>query len=146
QVLRVLYRLAEAHTRRGEYDQAYAAAARQVALDPWREEAHRQAMLALALSGQRSEALAHYARCRQVLVESLGTEPAAETVALYEQIQQDGALRAGPAGHGQAPRPARAVPLHHVPPQFTPFVGRARELRQIQEHLLDPACRLLTVL
>jgi DNA-binding SARP family transcriptional activator len=45
-------------------------------------------MQALAWSGQRGEALAYYAHCRQLLAESLGVEPEAETVALYERIQR----------------------------------------------------------
>jgi DNA-binding SARP family transcriptional activator len=35
-------------------------AGQSLAIDPWREEAHRQLMLALARSGQRSAALAQY--------------------------------------------------------------------------------------
>jgi len=49
--MQALYPPAEAYTRREEYEQAYLAAARQAALDPCREEAHRQMMRALALSG-----------------------------------------------------------------------------------------------
>src|SRR5262249_23458065 len=31
------------------------------------------------------------------------------------------------------------------PEQLTPFVGRASELAQLNDHLNDPACRLLTI-
>jgi len=144
QALRTLSTLADAETLRGAYEQAQAYAARQLALDPCREEAHRQAMRALALAGQRSAALAQYAACRRRLDETLGVEPETETVALYERIQQGRAPDGADAEPGQPP--LGAVPLVHLPPQVTPFIGRARELRQIQERLLDPACRLLTVL
>jgi len=144
QALRALSALADAETLRGAYEQARAYAARQLALDPCREEAHRQAMRALALAGQRSAALAQYAACRRLLDETLGVEPETETVALYRRIQQGRAPDGADAEPGQPP--LGAVPLVHLPPQVTPFIGRARELRQIQERLLDPACRLLTVL
>lgn len=38
-----------------------------------------------------------------------------------------------------------AAVTHNLPPQPTPLVGRANELRQIGERLDDPACRLLTL-
>jgi DNA-binding SARP family transcriptional activator len=46
--LQALFDLAQAHLEREEYQQAYAYAARQVELDAGREEAHRQAIRALA--------------------------------------------------------------------------------------------------
>ena len=39
----------------------------------------------------RSAALVQYEKCRQILIEELGVEPAAKTAALYERIR-DGAL------------------------------------------------------
>jgi DNA-binding SARP family transcriptional activator len=44
-------------------------------------------MRALALTEQRSTALAQYETCLRVLAEELGAEPAEETSALYEQIK-----------------------------------------------------------
>jgi DNA-binding SARP family transcriptional activator len=51
--LDTLYHLAQYHYRRGEYDRALDYARRQLALEPWREEAHRQVMSSLAHSGQQ---------------------------------------------------------------------------------------------
>jgi DNA-binding SARP family transcriptional activator len=62
---------------------------RMLELDPWREEAHRQMMRALALDGQRSVALAQYDTCKRVLAEELDVEPSAETRELYENIRLD---------------------------------------------------------
>ncbi|MFZ4656061.1 MAG: eIF2A-related protein [Caldilineaceae bacterium] len=59
-----------------------------LALEPWREEAHRHKLRFLAWDGQRQAALDHYQRCRQLLKEELGAAPDAETVALVEQIQR----------------------------------------------------------
>ncbi|HUM71931.1 MAG TPA: BTAD domain-containing putative transcriptional regulator, partial [Chloroflexota bacterium] len=84
--LHVLHSLAEHHLQRGEYGRAIDAATRLLALEPWREEAHRQLMLAQLRSGQRSAALAQYETCRRLLAAELGVEPSAETITLYERI------------------------------------------------------------
>ncbi len=36
-------------------------------------------------------------------------------------------------------------PFPHLPQQRTPFIGRAREIAELQQLLNDPACRLLTL-
>jgi transcriptional regulator with XRE-family HTH domain len=40
---------------------------------------------------------------------------------------------------------ATVISRHNLPPQPTPFIGRADELAEIAERLTDPACRLLTL-
>ncbi len=87
EALDALYHLTQHFEWRGDYVQALQHAQRQLELDPWREEAHRQAMRAMALTEQRSAALAQYEACRRILAEELGAEPAEETTALYEQIK-----------------------------------------------------------
>jgi oligopeptide transport system substrate-binding protein len=83
EALRTLVRL---HRARGEYAAAVAYAQQLLTLDPWREEAHRELMRLLALSGQRSAALAQYETCRRVLETELGLEPLEETTALYRRL------------------------------------------------------------
>ena len=87
EALNALYHLTQHFEWRGDYTQALHYAQRQLELDPWREEAHRQIMRALALTEQRSAALAQYETCCRALAQELGAEPAAETTALYEQIK-----------------------------------------------------------
>jgi predicted ATPase/DNA-binding SARP family transcriptional activator/Tfp pilus assembly protein PilF len=132
EAMEALIHLANYHERRGEIRQARRYARRQVELEPWREEAHRQLMRLLALDGQRSAALAQYEACRETLAEELRVEPTDETTALYESI------RAG-----------RAIPLpfpsRSLPPSPTPFVGREEELSELAELLADPDCRLVTL-
>jgi len=53
QALEILSRLAACHERRAEYELTLRYARRQLELEVWQEEAHRQAMRALALSGRR---------------------------------------------------------------------------------------------
>ncbi|MCP4540540.1 MAG: tetratricopeptide repeat protein [Chloroflexi bacterium] len=132
QAMEAFYHLAVCHNQRGEYKQAQHYARRQLKLESWREEAHRQLMVALALSGQRSAALAQYETCRHILSEELGVEPEPETITLYEQIR-DGSLIID------------KTPPHNLPAQLTHLVGRKTELDQITEHLNALNYRLLTL-
>lgn len=79
--------LTDHHEQRYEYQQALPFARRQVELEPWLEEAHRQLMRLLALDGQRSAALAQYETCRRLLARELDVEPTQETSQLYEAIR-----------------------------------------------------------
>jgi DNA-binding SARP family transcriptional activator len=129
--------LASYYERRGEYAHAQQQAQRQLELDPWREESHRQLMRVLAAGGERSAALVQYATCRRILAAELGVAPEVATTALYDSIQR-----------GSEVAPPHAVQLAnilaaHTPP--TPLLGRATELAQLAEHLEDRNCRLLTL-
>jgi DNA-binding SARP family transcriptional activator len=70
-MMALLQRLADLHAGRGDWEKAQAYVRHQLEIEPWNEDAHRQLMLALALGGQRSAALAHEA-CRQLLASELG--------------------------------------------------------------------------
>ena len=98
-------------------------------------------MRALALSRQRSAALAQYKTCCQVLAAELGVEPEAETTALYERIR-DGEI--GRWGDGEI-SPHSPTPHHNLPTPLTPFVGRGEELAHLAERLASLNCRLLTL-
>ena len=128
QALRVLHILTTHHTTHGEYARGIDYAKQLLALDPWREEAHRELMLLYARTGQRSAALGQYEICRRVLQEQMGVEPDAATVALAERI-----------------RAARSAPPRNLPAQPTSFVGRAEDIAQIESRLLKPECRMLTL-
>ena len=75
------------HTAAGEYDVGLAINRYLLTLEPWREEAHRQRMILLAASGQRSAALMQYEICCQTLEEELDVPPMNETTSLYRQIK-----------------------------------------------------------
>jgi DNA-binding SARP family transcriptional activator len=69
-------------------DQAVAETGHQLLrLDNLREDWYRAVMRAYARLGKRDAALVQFERCRQILVEELGVEPAEETTALVGQIQ-----------------------------------------------------------
>jgi Bacterial transcriptional activator domain/AAA domain len=124
------------HDQQGDYAALARDARRQIELESWREQAHRQLMRALAAIGDRTAALAAYERCRQVLEAELGVEPDEETRALYERIST-GEL--SPL-ISRAPAPALRSPAH-----LTPFVGRERELAEIVARLRQADMRLLTL-
>ena len=90
-LLALLDRLTSLQLRAGETGEAARWARRQLELEPYREQAHRQLMRALALGGERATALAHFDSCRRLLAEELGCEPEDETQALIAQIR-DGSL------------------------------------------------------
>jgi DNA-binding SARP family transcriptional activator/predicted ATPase len=136
QAVSALGQLANALADRGEVEPALLHAGRMTALDPLREEAHRLLMQLLAQKGQYGNALAQYEICRALLQDELGVDPSAETTALFHKIQEEQqGFRAdsGPAA------------LHNFPAQFTPFVGREKELGTIEEWFLDGESRLLTL-
>ena len=124
-VMVALSRLARCYEQRGDYESALRHAWRQVELEPWQEEGHQQVMRLLALSGQRSAALAQYEACRRLLAEELGVEPSRETTVLYQQIR-DGLLPPS----APAPLPLR-TPAPLPPSTPAPFVARERELAQL---------------
>ncbi|NIT61417.1 MAG: SARP family transcriptional regulator, partial [Aliifodinibius sp.] len=106
--------LAAASEVSGDYEQARYYASKQLMLEPWRENAYRQLMRALALNGRRAEALAQYENCRQILWDELEVEPAPETQQLFEAIKNDKLV----------PQESRTqTQLHHFPTPFTPFIG-----------------------
>jgi DNA-binding SARP family transcriptional activator len=73
--LDVFHNLASYYERRGLLDRVQYYALRLLELDPLREEAHRQIMLALTRAGQRAAALARYETCRRLLANELAVEP-----------------------------------------------------------------------
>lgn len=125
---RALHTLTQFHLARGDSASAIDTATRLLGIDSWREEAHRQLMLALARSGQRSAALAQYETCHKILEKELGVKPSAETTRLYERIRAAGeSLR------------------HTLPAASAPLIGRDQELGEVVTRLRDPYCRLLTL-
>src|SRR5579859_1089472 len=142
QMMQTLGRLADYYEEVGEHEQSLGVVWRQLKLEPWHEEAHRQAMRLLSRTGQRSAALAQYAACRQALAGELALAPARETTALYERIRD-----AEPAPGGGAPPPSEPLPggSAFYPLAATPLIGREAEVTAVVEQLLRDDVRLLTI-
>ncbi|MGE5124630.1 MAG: AfsR/SARP family transcriptional regulator, partial [Acidobacteriaceae bacterium] len=139
-ILRAHSYLTNYYEMRGDFQVAQRHAARQLELDPWREEAYRQLMRVLALIGERNAALSQYDTCRRVLAEELDVEPSAETRELYELIKQ-GAIKP----QAMEPGPASPPPARNLPIQLTPFIGRETELRQLGDLIRNPECRCISL-
>ncbi|MDF1512348.1 MAG: BTAD domain-containing putative transcriptional regulator [Anaerolineae bacterium] len=85
--LNVFEHLSQTYLISGEYDRALVYAQRQLTLDNLYEPAYRSAMIALAVQGQRSAALAQYDTCVKNLRDDLDVNPEPATIALYETIR-----------------------------------------------------------
>jgi len=131
EAIETLFTLTDYYTRRGDLSRARQCARRQVELEPWREEAHRQLMRLLAMEGERSAALAQYETCRRILQQELGVEPMKETTALFEAIKRE-EVQAMESDNGLPALPTR-------------FVGRETELAELAEWLSAPDRRLITL-
>lgn len=132
QMLSALSHLIAHYETTGNATQAIAHAQRLVRLEPWQESAQRALMRLWAAGGQRVLALKQYETCRALLAAEVGIEPEAETTALYQ------AIKAG------RPVAANAWPFT-LPQPLTPFIGRTAELARLQDWLLNPDTRLLTL-
>ena len=132
--LQALHRLAVHHGQQGRAGLVAGIdyTTRLLAMEPWREDAHRQLMLLLARGGQRGAALAQYETCCRVLAEELGVEPGAETAALAEAIKtgqiESEPLEASAATQvGPVPKP---VPKRRF---AASLVGRAAEMQALRQ-------------
>jgi predicted ATPase len=89
---------------------------------PFRERLWRHLMLALYRAGRQADALAAYHRARAALDENLGLEPGDELRELEAAILRQDVPSAD----------SRRQPTAGVPAQLTSFVGRTRELDEVQ--------------
>jgi WD40 repeat protein/DNA-binding SARP family transcriptional activator len=149
QALMALDSLVTAYETQGDDLLAHRYASRQLALDPYREAAHRQLMRILARRGLQSEALAQYERCRRLLGQELGMEPTAETIALAEQIRASGVDAQPAASEPRAPaeQPAqRPTAAWLEAPEIPKVYGRETELAALERWLLYERCRVVALL
>jgi hypothetical protein len=128
QVMDALATLTTCHEQRGGFTQAIQHAQQQLAYEPWLEETHRQLMMLLARTGQRSLALKQYQQCRTIMQQELNTAVSPETETLSQQIK----LRPN-------------FSLQNLPLALTPFIGRQKEMTTLTSWLTDTAVRLITI-
>jgi DNA-binding SARP family transcriptional activator/predicted ATPase len=141
--IEVLSTLAEIYIFHEEYANAEKVIDRQLEMDDLLENAHRQRMEVLALSGRRLEALRHYQEYRSKLADELGEPPSSAVARLYDRIREEGLSPERSQPH-QVMSEARP-PRHNLVPQLTPFIGRQRELEQLDELLGNPNNRLISI-
>ena len=141
--LDLLLDFAGACEERGDLGRAVETLQVAVAQEPTLEEAHAGLMRLYALLGQDGEALFQYERLREALYTRLGTEPGMATRRVREDIAAGrlSTTRAQPAGPSREEEPAAGE--HNLPAPRSSFVGRERELVEIERTLA--MTRLLTL-
>ncbi len=131
-----LRRLVRLHLEAGRYPLSMQYIRQLLRIDPYSEEEHRDLMQVYALSGRRSRALAHYQELSRQLERELGVEPAEETRALAQRIENEEIVPAQPS-----PELSPSAPR-------IPFVEREAELARLEESwaaVLRGSCRLTLV-
>jgi predicted ATPase/DNA-binding SARP family transcriptional activator len=127
-----LSELARLYAAEGNLEAALGSLRALIELDPTDEAAAGRIMRLEARAGRRGAAHQQYEALRGALRRELNVEPGEEVTRLARDII-DGRL--DPLGE----RPSTS----NIPAQFTSFIGRQRELREVQRLLL--ASRLLTL-
>jgi len=141
QILAALDRLAASFKDLGDHQKALHHLRKLVELEPWHENAQRELMQLLAVSGNRAEALAHFEAFRGLLSQELAVEPEPATTNLFQEIR-DGKL------HESISTPAYSVDFTSALPSFLGediereidrpvFVGRVNQLNVLQSHLSE---------
>ncbi|MCB0189362.1 MAG: hypothetical protein KDE31_34060, partial [Caldilineaceae bacterium] len=160
-VSHAMHRLVAYYLDTGLWHEGLQLTQRLLAMENWDEAAHRQQMRLLVANGQRGAALTQYERCRHILQEELGIEPAQETQALYRSIQTGELGAQLQTQQVKAPLIQEYVQdgvsignvgtlygLQHdlaAVPQQALFIGRQTELRQLEDAVLRQHKRLLAV-
>ena len=127
--LQAFARLLGHHRKTGALEAAAQTALRLLALDPLEESVHRVLMRTYVELGRRAAALRQYQACVSVLQREFGTEPDAETRALYRAIVSERVATAVKA----PPHTVEAPPRVAVSP--APLVGRTLETTLLHEAL-----------
>jgi len=130
--LETLLQLTQAKRSRSEYARAIELAQKILISDAANERAHQHLMFCYLATGKRSEALKQYKECERALEIELDVEPAPETTALFEWIQQTPSERKSPVAL-----------ITNLPIPLSSFVGRKQEMTEIKRWL--SRTRLLTL-
>jgi predicted ATPase/DNA-binding SARP family transcriptional activator len=163
--LTLLNRLAQLLEREGNRDAASETLRELLRHDPADENAHRTLMRLYAVDDQRRMALRQYERLRTALAREMEVEPSDESRRLYREILQGRIRPAAPtiavsaATSRDVARDSPVAPLEssrplahriagrrrdNLPIQLSSFVGREREMREIQRLLAGSRVLTLT--
>lgn len=115
----------------GRHAQVTPELSRLIADHPLREGLWGLLMQAMEGAGRHAEALAAYARAKEVIAGELGVDPGEPLQRLYQQIlTEDTRRRRGPAAGRQAgPAPPRPAPPMQLPADITDFTGRDQDVK-----------------
>jgi predicted ATPase/DNA-binding SARP family transcriptional activator len=124
----------------GEFEEALTFARRGVGVDPLHEDAQRNLIRLLAVSGRPEAALRQYRELERLLKTELASEPAPETRALVAAIRE----RPASCPVIEVPPSGSRVP-GNLPTPLTPLIGRAAEQAWLAEHLRQDDVRLVSL-
>jgi predicted ATPase/DNA-binding SARP family transcriptional activator/DNA-binding CsgD family transcriptional regulator len=141
--LTLFVEMAELYEERRDPGLAVEALRKVVTDEPAHEEAHVSMMRLYAETGQRYQALRQYERLRQILSRELGTEPAASSRRLYEEILTGHLPTAGGTAISSPLSEPPGTGRHNLPVARTSFVGREQEIVEVKRALA--MTRLLTL-
>lgn len=113
-----------------DYRPALRYAQRLLQADPLKEESYRYLMRLHALRGDRAGVVRIYKTCEVVLQQELAVEPSIETQNEYKQSLAM-QVSPGPVKRTSLP-PVSMSRSHNLPFQLTRFIGREREMEQVQ--------------
>lgn len=112
--LSVLEKISNHYAQMGDYSKALQFSLRHTELEPWDEDAHRQAMRLFALNGQNSAAIQQYEICCRLLKNELAILPNDKTRQLAEQIRNNKLQRRLTDTTMKAPLPQQTTPLPSI--------------------------------
>jgi len=141
----LLTSLASAYEAAGAYSKAIDTLQHLLSLDATREEIHRSLMRVYAATGRRQQAIRQYQTLRESLSREIEAAPDAASQRLYEDIVA-GTVQVVESPTPEitslagGPPPARRT---NLPLSLTSFVGRTREMTELQERVAG--CRQLTL-
>ena len=135
-VSEALLQLVSYHAHLGDYARVQFFATRQLELDPLSEEAHYHMMRALAVLGNRSEAITYFRTFSQLLKDELDISPSTETLNLVQRIQSGLPIREPETTN---------LTLAGISMPDQPMTGREAEFVEIQAWLENPDRRLITL-
>jgi DNA-binding SARP family transcriptional activator len=130
--LEAMVQLLALQSRTAGTERAILTAVRLLALDPLQERVHRTLMQLYVRQGRRGAALKQYQLCVDRLERELGTEPEAETKALYRELLQRSVDVPGVA---DAAEDRRARASLELPAVETPLFGRQADVASLQMRL-----------
>lgn len=146
---RTMQSLLQSLNAEGRWNESLTWAEHWIAQGQTPEPAYWTLMTAHAALGDQASMVKAYNRSRQALEEALGVQPAAETERLYQELLA-GAGERLPTMVEPVPPAAeeaqRAPPQYQLPRSGTSFIGRQRELAQLQQLLSrESSGRLVTI-
>ncbi|MBC8139472.1 MAG: tetratricopeptide repeat protein [Fibrella sp.] len=144
----VLSALADRAELQGDDQLAQTWLRRLIALDSLHEEPHRRLLSILARIGDFGAAILLYRALRERLRNETGTEPSAQTAALFQRIRSSARTGGKDFALGQPSKTVtgRTAVDATLPTPLTPMIGRDAEIQTLVEQVLAPENpRLMTL-